>query len=110
MKYICPKCKKLAGHNYYFGVMECRYCGWYQEVGALSFFSARARLADDYEQWRERNNVKDCPLSVITYLDARGLLRDVRNIEVNESNPPPKPPNARLTEISENFDLEVKLK
>ncbi|MCP4986590.1 MAG: hypothetical protein GY928_11210 [Colwellia sp.] len=47
-------------------------------------FSKRKKLADEYERWlrkcrEEGTNVSDCALSVIGYLQERGLLRDVDN-------------------------------
>lgn len=40
-------------------------------------FSKRQRLADAYEEWVKRNSesgvkIKDCPLTVITFLDGEG--------------------------------------
>lgn len=40
-------------------------------------FSIRQRLADAYEEWVKRNSesgvkIKDCPLTVITFLDGEG--------------------------------------
>lgn len=48
-------------------------------VGGLSMllFSARNELADRYENWlKEYPEIKDCPLSVITYLESEKLFNE----------------------------------
>lgn len=42
-------------------------------------FSRRKKLAEEYEEWVRQplgdgSKIKDCPLSVITFLDSKGLL------------------------------------
>ena len=40
-------------------------------------FYKRFNLAREYREWLEENPaVNDCPLSVITFLDLKGLLKD----------------------------------
>lgn len=39
-------------------------------------FTKRMVLAGEYDVWRKKNSVKDCPFSVISYLQIKGLLRD----------------------------------
>ena len=39
------------------------------------FFNQRKLLEQQYYEWIKENGVKDCPLSVITYLDAIGILK-----------------------------------
>jgi len=41
----------------------------------MTFYSERMRLAEQYETWRSENNVKDCPMSVISYLEGIGRLK-----------------------------------
>lgn len=42
----------------------------------MLFFSERLKLAEKYQQWQEQNNVKDCALSVITFLLIKNLLNE----------------------------------
>ncbi len=44
-------------------------------------FSERKELADKYEQWAKKNCVKDCALSVISYLCAFGYIPTLFNRE-----------------------------
>ena len=46
------------------------------------FFNQRKLLEQQYYEWIKENGVKDCPLSVITYLDAIGILKkpEMKNI------------------------------
>lgn len=44
-------------------------------------FSERKELADKYEQWVKKNCVKDCALSVISYLWAFGYIPTLFNRE-----------------------------
>lgn len=39
-------------------------------------FSERLDLSVAYYEWCKTNHVADCALSVITYLDSRGLLKE----------------------------------
>lgn len=41
----------------------------------MMLFKERAELAEEVIQWMEENNVANTPLSVISYLEAKGLLR-----------------------------------
>ena len=47
-------------------------------------FNQRKQLEQQYYEWIKENGVKDCPFSVISYLDAIGLLKD-RELK-NEGN------------------------
>ena len=40
------------------------------------WFKQRKQLEDKYYEWIKKNGVKDCPFSVISYLDAIGLLKE----------------------------------
>lgn len=43
----------------------------------MNGFSERARLVIEYQRWlAEHPGVKDCPLSVIAYLEIVGRLKD----------------------------------
>lgn len=58
----------------------------------MILFKERVELADEAEQWMEENHVAKTPLSVITYLEAKGRLRgkNERWIPCNERIPKPK--------------------
>ena len=38
-------------------------------------FKDRIKLEKQYYEWIKDNDVKDCPLSVISFLDSIGLLK-----------------------------------
>jgi hypothetical protein len=42
----------------------------------MLLFTARQKLAEQYDLWRKENRVADCPFSVITFLQSRGLLNE----------------------------------
>ena len=50
------------------------YLKEYFSSEALFLFDKRKKLADLYLKWAKENNVKDCPLSVITFLSINKLL------------------------------------
>lgn len=39
------------------------------------FFKERKYLEEKYYEWIEENSVKDCPMSVIAFLELNGLLQ-----------------------------------
>lgn len=47
----------------------------------MLFFSKRQQLAEMYEKWAKENNVKDCAMSVISFLYANGLLDDEKSMQ-----------------------------
>ena len=55
----------------------------------MMFFKERAELAEKAIQWMEENNAANTPLSVISYLEAKGRLRgkDERWIPCSERLP-----------------------
>ena len=42
----------------------------------MVYFNQRNAIAKDYDTWCKKNNVKDCPLSVISYLEGKGFLNE----------------------------------
>ena len=47
----------------------------------VNFYSERARMAVEYEEWlKEHPEIKDCPLSVISFLEIKGALKNIRDI------------------------------
>lgn len=56
----------------------------------MMLFKERAELAEEVIQWMEENNVAKTPLSVISYLEAKGRLRgdDERWIPTKIAKPP----------------------
>ena len=40
----------------------------------MFLFSKRLELANKFEEWAKENHIKNCPLSVITWLYTQGLL------------------------------------
>ena len=66
---ICPECS--VRHN------KCIVCGKGLSL-ITNTFSDRVKIVHDYEQWLlENKGVCDCGLSVITYLEIRGLLKNI---------------------------------
>ena len=41
----------------------------------MLLFQARRKLAMAYDKWVIENGVKDCPFSVVTFLEANGLIK-----------------------------------
>jgi hypothetical protein len=74
----------------------------------LLLFSKRLRLAELYEAWIAKNNIRDCPLSVVSFLTMHGLIdqekaikflsendtNEVKNNEENETIHPEQNPAA----------------
>lgn len=42
----------------------------------MMYYKHRKELADKYERWIQEYGVMNCPLSVITYLDANKFLNE----------------------------------
>ena len=42
----------------------------------MILFSRRSKLAEDFENWAEENNLEKCAVNVISYLCAEGFLKD----------------------------------
>lgn len=40
-------------------------------------FTQRKNLAEEYNMWVEENEIEACPFSVMSFLDIKGILRDV---------------------------------
>lgn len=40
-------------------------------------FTQRKNLAEEYSMWVEENEIEECPFSVMSFLDIKGLLHDV---------------------------------
>ena len=51
-------------------------------------FSKRLLLSEQYEEWKKDNKVKDSALSVITYLDIIGCLKQcaLTNQNIKKNN------------------------
>lgn len=45
-------------------------------------FTHRRELAEEYSMWIEENEIEECPISVIAFLDIKGLLNDISFEEV----------------------------
>lgn len=42
----------------------------------MILFSERLVVAEEFEKWAEENNVKNCPLSVLGFLETHGMLNE----------------------------------
>jgi hypothetical protein len=42
----------------------------------MLFFSKRKKLAELYKEWAKKNNIKDCPESVIGFLCMNRLIEE----------------------------------
>ena len=40
-------------------------------------FKERKNLERQYYEWKKKNNIKDCPFSVISFLDSIGILKEL---------------------------------
>lgn len=40
-------------------------------------FTQRKNLAEEFSLWAYENEIEECPFSVISFLDIRGILKDV---------------------------------
>ena len=40
----------------------------------MIFFNRRRMLEEQYYKWIKENNLKDCPFTVITFMDCYGLV------------------------------------
>lgn len=65
-------------------------------------FSERKEISDKYEKWIQENKaIKDCPFSVVTYLDMFGYLKEQKRSEekiVKYENPMTKDEFKRIIE------------
>lgn len=53
----------------------------------MNLFSDRRRIEQEYLEWIKQNpEVKDCPFTVISFLEGAGYLRDSRAVGKPESN------------------------
>ena len=53
----------------------------------MNLFSDRRKIEQEYFAWRERNpGIKDCPFTVISFLEGAGYLHDRRAVGTPESN------------------------
>lgn len=47
----------------------------------MNYFSDRLSLVHEYKKWLyENETVKDCPLSLIGFLDGFGYLKNIREV------------------------------
>lgn len=53
----------------------------------MNLFNDRYKIADEYTKWLLVNpEVKDCAFSVISFLEGRGLLKDIKDNNSNKIN------------------------
>ena len=53
----------------------------------MNFFSARKQMEQEYFAWiKENPEIKDCPFSVITFLESQGYLKDRQAVGAPNSN------------------------
>lgn len=45
-------------------------------------FTQRKNLAEEYSEWIAENDIEECPFSVMSFLDIKGLLHDVSYDEI----------------------------
>lgn len=58
----------------------------------MTWFSQRLKLQDVYSEWCKENNIADCPMSVIAFLDTNGMINEdgvleyLRSIDIQNAN------------------------
>lgn len=53
----------------------------------MNLFSDRRKIENEYLDWIKQNpEIKDCPLTLISFLEMRGYLRDIRAVGKPKSN------------------------
>lgn len=76
---------------------------------AINLFSDRRKIEQEYLEWIKQNpEVKDCPFTVISFLEGAGYLRDRRAVGKPESNRRfiNSLPNRKFAELTINYRSE----
>lgn len=72
----------------------------------MNLFSDRRKIEQEYLEWIKQNpEIKDCPFTVISFLEGAGYLRDRRAVGKPESNRRfiNSLPNRKFAELTINF-------
>lgn len=72
----------------------------------MNLFSDRRKMEQEYLEWIKQNpEVKDCPFTVISFLEGAGYLRDRRAVGKPESNRRfiNSLPNRKFAELTINY-------
>lgn len=75
-------------------------------VMRMNSFSDRRKMEREYLAWlKEHAEIKDCPFSVITFLESNGYLKDRRAVGAPESNRSyiNSLPNRKLAELTISY-------
>ena len=72
----------------------------------MNFFSDRRKIEQEYLDWIKQNpEIKDCPFTLISFLEMSGYLRDLRAAGTPKSNRRyiNELPNRKLAELTINY-------
>lgn len=75
----------------------------------VNYFSDRRKIEQEYLEWIKQNpGIKDCPLTLISFLSTSGYLRDYRSVGAQGSNRRyiNELPNRKLAEMLINYSEE----
>lgn len=75
----------------------------------MNLFSDRRKIEQEYLEWIKQNpEIKDCPFTVISFLEGAGYLRDRRAVGKPESNRRfiNSLPNRKFAELTINYSEE----
>lgn len=82
-RWIKAPCSEKNGDSYcsecnHFDWSDCNFCSHcgadMRDTKDLLVFSKRKRLSELYKKWQKENDIKDCPLSIVTFLYSNDLL------------------------------------
>lgn len=76
----------------------------------MNLFSDRCKIEQEYLDWIKQNpEIKDCSFTLISFLEMRGYLRDLRSTGKPKSNRRyiNELPNRKLAELTVNYSEEA---